>query len=258
MSMSTSLSETEVVDVTRSGVSGAEDDAGIRGGESPSGRIRLALVNDYELVLRGVEALLTPFNDRVEVVEVDVRRQPTQPVDIALFDPYGHHHLGLDEVGALAQNSNVGAVAVYTWQLMSGQADKILAAGAKAVLAKSIPADDLIAKLEQVAQGETVVSREFRLNTSMSWPGADLRLTERESEVVTFLASGMSNRDIADALILSENTVKTHLKSIFHKIGVSSRAQAVARIVTDPAFQRVSRPYGGSDRSVWSPLAQGK
>lgn len=240
MSMSTSLSDSEVVDVTQSGGSTEEQGEGWAS-QQPSGRMRLALVNDYELILRGLQTLLEPFTDRVEVVEVDLRREPAQSVDIALFDPYGQTHLGLEPVGALARNPNVGAVVVYTWQLMSGQADKILASGAKAVLAKSISAENLVDELERVARGETVVSRDFRLNTSMAWPGADLRLTERESEVVTFLASGMSNRDIADAMILSENTVKTHLKSIFQKIGVSSRAQAVARIVTDPAFQRISR-----------------
>jgi len=241
MSMSVSLSDVEVTYPTRSGAP-EERAAGDWASQKPDARTRLALVNDYELILRGLQGLLAPFTDRIEVVEVDVRKQPVQPVDIALFDPYGHTHLGLDTIGELARNTNVGAVVVYTWQLLRGQADKILSKGAKAVLAKSINGDELVNDLERVRRGETVVSREFRLNTSMMWPGSDLSLTERESEVVTFLASGMSNRDIADAMILSENTVKTHLKSIFQKIGVSSRAQAVARIVTDPAFQRVSRP----------------
>jgi len=244
MSMSTSLSETEVVDVTRSG-GNVEEETTLRANQEKRGRIRVALVNDYELILHGLEALLAPFNDRLEVVELDVRRQPVQPVDIALFDPYGHTHLGLDQVGALANNPNVGAVVVYTWQLMTGQAEKIISYGARAVLAKSLSGSDLVDELEEVTRGKTIVSHDFRLNTSMTWPGADLRLTERESEVVTFLATGKSNRDIADAMILSENTVKTHLKSIFQKIGVSSRAQAVARIVTDPAFQRVARPSSG-------------
>jgi DNA-binding NarL/FixJ family response regulator len=239
MSMSASLSDAAVVDPTRMDEAEPQDDWE---SERTTGRLRLALVNDYELILRGLQGLLEPFGDRIEVVEVDVSRQPVQPVDVALFDPYGHAHLGLDTVVALAQNPSVGAVVVYTWQLMPGQVDKILAAGADAVVAKSISGEELVKDLEQVANGETVVSGDFRLNTSMPWPGADVRLTERESEVVTFLASGMSNRDIADAMILSENTVKTHLKSIFQKIGVSSRAQAVARIVTDPAFQRVSGP----------------
>jgi len=234
--MTTSYSESQRVDVTRPEAGGGQEpEARAREGEHAV--LRLAVVNDYELVLRGVQALLAPFTGRVEIVEVDIRRQPTVDVEIAVFDPYGHHHLGLEDVAALSRSPHVGAVVVYTWQLMSGQADTIIAAGAKGVLAKSLGAEEFMSSLERVSRGETVVSRDFRLNTAMSWPGADLRLTERESEVVTFLASGMSNRDIADALILSENTVKTHLKSIFQKIGVSSRAQAVARIVTDPAFR---------------------
>jgi len=239
MSMSASLSDAGVLEPTPT--DGAETREDWTAGR-PSGRLRLALVNDYELILRGLQRLLEPFTDRVEVVEVDVSRQPAGPVDIALFDPYGHPHLGLETITALAGNPRVGAVVVYTWQLMRGQVDKILSCGASAVVAKSVSGEELVKDLEQLANGDTVVSHDFRLNTSMSWPGADLRLTERESEVVSFLASGMSNRDIADAMILSENTVKTHLKSIFQKIGVSSRAQAVARIVTDPAFQRASRP----------------
>lgn len=245
MSMSTSLSEEQVTDLTRLGGSGQEQ-AKDAPQDPSTGRMRLALVNDYELILHGLQSLLAPFQDRVQVVEVDVQRQPVSNVDIALFDPYGHSHLGIDEVTALVKNPRVSAVAVYTWQVLTGQVDKLIDAGASAVLAKSLSGEALVAELERVAQGETVVSQDFRLNTAMSWPGADLRLTERESEVVTFLASGMSNRDIADAMTLSENTVKTHLKSIFQKIGVSSRAQAVARIVTDPAFQRTARGHNGA------------
>lgn len=245
MSTSTSFSDADVVDIT--GI----DDRSQQSSSQPQvsgrqARVRLALVNDYELILEGLQALLAPFANRLEVVEIDIRAQPSEAVDIALFDPYGHANLGLDEVRVLAANPNVGAVAVYTWQVLTGQADQLLEAGADAVLAKSLSGEMLVEQLERVARGETVVSQDFRLNTVMTWPGADLRLTERESEVVTFLASGMSNRDIAGAMRLSENTVKTHLKSIFQKIGVSSRAQAVARIVTDPAFHRATRHPNGS------------
>lgn len=245
MAMGTSLPVTESVDLTQPG-DPSRMEAMRMSEEAAAGRMRVALVNDYALILEGLRRLLEPFSDRVNVVEVDLRREPVEPVDIALFDPYGHSQLGLDEVLRLASSDNVDAVAVYTWQLLAGQAEKALAAGAKAVLAKSLSAADLVKELERVQRGETVVSQDFRLNTPLSWPGADMRLTERESEVVTFLASGMSNRDIAAAMTLSENTVKTHLKSIFQKIGVASRAQAVARIVTDPAFQRVSRSANGA------------
>jgi DNA-binding NarL/FixJ family response regulator len=60
--------------------------------------------------------------------------------------------------------------------------------------------------------------------------------TLRESEVALFLAQGMRNRDIASALWVSENTVKTHLKSIFQKTSVTSRAEAIVRISRDASF----------------------
>jgi DNA-binding NarL/FixJ family response regulator len=71
-----------------------------------------------------------------------------------------------------------------------------------------------------------------------SWPGHDLGLTARESEVAVFLANGCSNREIADALFISEHTVKTHLKAILRKTGVASRAAAAVRIAQDSGFRR--------------------
>jgi len=71
-----------------------------------------------------------------------------------------------------------------------------------------------------------------------AWPGSALGLTRRESEIVACLITGKSNRDIAESLTLSENTVKTHLKSIFQKLNVRSRTQAMALIHGDPSFRR--------------------
>ena len=62
-----------------------------------------------------------------------------------------------------------------------------------------------------------------------------------ESEVAAFLVQGLSNQEMADALCISEHTVKSHLKAIFQKTGVSSRTQAVAHLAGDPAFRRVDR-----------------
>src|SRR5215472_11662113 len=78
-------------------------------------RTRVALVNDYEIVLRGVESMLRPFRDRVEVVEIDVERNPDRHVDIALFDTYGHPRLLRHRIANLARHPHVHAVPVYTW-----------------------------------------------------------------------------------------------------------------------------------------------
>ena len=61
-------------------------------------RTRVALVNDYEVIVRGVERMLRPFGDRIDVIELDVDQNPDRPVDVALFDSFGNIRLGLDRV----------------------------------------------------------------------------------------------------------------------------------------------------------------
>jgi NarL family two-component system response regulator LiaR len=198
--------------------------------------IRVALVNDFELIVRGLTGMLEPFQERVAVVELDVATTPSQPVDVALFDTYGHARGGLDRVRSLATDPRVGAAAVYTWARPQLLPD-ILAAGATAVLAKSTSASDLANALVAVHGGETVVSSSFRGRYSAAWPGREFGFTIRESEVAALLVEGLSNQRIADALCVSEHTVKSHLKSIFRKTGVSSRAQAIAGLLADTGFR---------------------
>jgi DNA-binding NarL/FixJ family response regulator len=206
------------------------------GGGPVVARTRVALVNDYEIVLRGLEAMLAPFRNRIEVVELDVEHNPDFVVDVALFDTYGHPRLGLDRVAALAHDPHVGAVAVYTWSFTPERLEAARAAGAHGVLAKSMSAEALVDAIEAIARSEEFVSTRFGRSVRQPWPGYDLGLTLRESEVALFLAQGLRNRDIATALWVSENTVKTHLKSIFQKTSVNSRAEAIVRISHDTSF----------------------
>ena len=81
---------------------------------------------------------------------------------------------------------------------------------------------------------------------AMLRPGHDLGLTLREGEVALFLAQGLRNRDIASALWVSENTVKTHLKSIFQKTAVKSRAEAIVRISRDASFSPKRHEHRGA------------
>ena len=120
-------------------------------------RITVAVVNDYELVVVGVASMLHAFRDRIEVVELDVGENPHREVDVALFDTYGHGHLGVDRVALLVGDPNVAAVAVYTGQSTSEQRDAVLAAGARGLLAKSSHADALAQALLDIAAGRQVV-----------------------------------------------------------------------------------------------------
>ncbi len=108
------------------------------------------------------------------------------------------------------------------------------------VLSKSAPAAALVDMLFAIDGGEVVVSPAFARPREPAWPGHDLRLTPRESDVAALLADGLSNHAIADALFISEHTVKSHLKAIFQKVGVESRSQVIAHIAENPDFRRVS------------------
>jgi DNA-binding NarL/FixJ family response regulator len=94
------------------------------------------------------------------------------------------------------------------------------------------------------------VTAPFGRSVRQPWPGFELGLTLRESEVALFLAQGLRNRDIASALWVSENTVKTHLKSIFQKTSVTSRAEAIVRISSDQSFSPKRAEPRGADAAV--------
>lgn len=209
-------------------------------GGGGSRRKHVALVNDFELVLRGLAEMLDPFRDRLRVVELDVGSGPDYRVDIALFDTYGHPRNGIDRVRQLADDPGIGSVVVYTWAITNEQIEAAIASGARGVIAKSESAEALAHALLAIDSGELVVSQAFHRPRGHTWPGHDLGLTARESEVAAFLALGLSNREMADALSISEHTVKSHLKAIFQKTGVGSRTHAVARISEDARFRRVA------------------
>lgn len=198
--------------------------------------MRVAIVNDYEVIVAGVRAMLAPRQLRVDVVELDVGKDPEHRVDVALFDTYGQPGLGLSRVRSLAKSDRVGAVVVYTWGLTAAGRTAAYDAGARGLIAKTVSADSLVGYLHAVAGGQIVETGGFRGVMQGAWPGSQWGLTARESETLALLAAGMPNRVIAEALFVSENTVRTHLKAVFRKLSVTSRSQAVARALVDPGF----------------------
>ena len=164
-------------------------------------RTRVALVNDYEIVLRGLEAMLRPFADRIDVVELDVERNPDSVVDVALFDTYGHPRLGLDRIASLANDPHVGAVAVYTWSFTAERFDAARAAARAACSRSRCRPKRSSTRSNRSRTSEEFVSAHFGRTVRQPWPGHDLGLTLRESEVALFLAQGLRNRDIASGAV---------------------------------------------------------
>lgn len=216
------------------------------------GPLRIVLVDDHEMVRQGLKAMLAPFRDRVRVVgEAEDVEQALPMVagldpDVVLSDVRLRGASGLDLCRRLCAGGSgrrVVLLSVYDDEQYLFQA---LRAGAVGYLIKRISGADLVRHLELVHLGETVidpgmagraVASAARLDSGEFWPGARHGLTHRESEVLALMVSGLSNRAIATRLVVGDETVKSHLRSVYRKLAVNDRAGAVAAALREGIFQ---------------------
>jgi DNA-binding NarL/FixJ family response regulator len=117
-------------------------------------------------------------------------------------------------------------VAVFTWECRDGFVERAMLGGADGYLCKELPAAELVAALEKVHAGERIVALDLRRRSEPQAPRA-IGLTPRETHVVALIAAGAPNKLIARQLGLSMNTVKSHIRTAYRAMGVSSRTQAV-------------------------------
>lgn len=217
-------------------------------GERP---IRLLLVDDHQIVLDGLRAMLRPHARDVEVVAAttdpaEARRLVVDShPDVALIDVRMRSMSGLElcaELLRLAPHVKVVLLTVYDDEqyLFEG-----LRAGARGYLTKQVVAEELLGHLRRVLGGDIVVDPGLagrvalsaaRLDRGEFWPGAALGLSQRESEVLELIVHGKSNRAIAAHLMLGDETIKTHVRSVYRKLGVTDRAQAVAYALREGTF----------------------
>ena len=191
--------------------------------------IRLAIVNDYEVVVHGLASMLRQYSDRVAVVEADVNAHPVSAVDIALFDTFAQSFRDRERIARLVHDPQIGKVVVYTWSADDPAVGGARVPGIAAYISKRLAAADLVNALERIHLDEPV-----RLHDSGhgplvggDWPGREEGLTARESEVLSLITQGYSNNDIVDTTMLSINSIKSYIRSAYRKIGVTSRTQAV-------------------------------
>lgn len=192
-------------------------------------RIRVALIDDYEVVVQGLASMLRSYRDQVEVVELDANRNVGHRVDIALFDTFAGTQGDRDEVALLARNPLVGKVVVYSWNVDEGLVSAALANGAAGYVSKGLPAAGLVAALRAVHHGTQEIHHAARGPRVVGgdWPGREEGLTPREAEVLALITQGLSNLEIAQRAHLSINSVKTYIRSGYRRIGVTSRTQAI-------------------------------
>jgi DNA-binding NarL/FixJ family response regulator len=216
-----------------------------------SSPISVALVNDYDVVLEGVARMLDRYRDRVVVVELDANQGVQDPADIVLYDNFAQPESDRDEVRTLVENPRARRVVVYTWNFDRRLIESARRQGVHGYLSKTLSARELVAALEAVHAGEIVISDappRARTAAGNDWPGRAEGLTDRESEILALITQGMSNAQVAELTFLSPNTVKSYIRTIYRKIGVASRTQAVLWGVAhgfSPDHHRIEHWRGG-------------
>ncbi len=197
---------------------------------SPLAPITVALVDDYDIVVKGVANMLDPYRDRVVIAELDSSMPVEDTVDIVLYDSFAQPESDHEEIGVLVANPRAHRVVVYTWNFHPDLIASARQHGAHGYLSKTLPARELVAALEAVHAGESVISEvaaRARSAPGLDWPGRGEGLSDREAEILALITQGKSNADVARLTYLSPNTVKSYIRTIYRKIGVASRTQAV-------------------------------
>ncbi len=206
--------------------------------------IRVLIVDDQTIVRAGFAALLAAQPDIDVVGECGDGREAVHLAevhrpDVVLMDI---RMPGMDGIDAtrriLGEPANSATrVLVLTTFDVDEYVYEALSAGASGFLLKDSTADDLVSAVRVVARGDALLApqvtgrliREFaRQRRVRPRPAPELEtLTARETEVLTLIAGGLSNAEIAERLVVSEHTVKTHVARVFTKLGLRDRAQAV-------------------------------
>jgi two-component system NarL family response regulator len=192
-------------------------------------RIRILVVDDHHVVRQGLVALLNIIPD-IEVVgeasdglqAIDLHK--TLQPDITLMDLQLPKLGGVDAILKIRANDPAARFIVLT--TFDGDEDifRSLQAGAKAYLLKGMTVDELVATIQAVHSGRTLISPAIaeKLAERMSTQA----LTNRELEVLERIVAGRANKEIASDLQISEATVKSHINSLLGKLGVSDRTHA--------------------------------
>ncbi len=225
----------------------------------PLAPITVALVDDYDVVVKGVANMLEPYRDRVVIAELDSTMSVKDEVDIVLYDSFAQPESDHEEIGVLVANPRASRVVVYTWNFHPELVESARRYGAHGYLSKTLPARELVAALEAVHAGELVISEAApaRSATGQDWPGRSEGLSEREAEILAMITQGKNNAEVARLTYLSPNTVKSYIRTIYRKLGVGSRTQAVLWGVDHgftPDHHRIEHWRGGP--RVW-PRASG-
>ena len=194
-------------------------------------RIRVFSVDDHPRLQEGLAAVINNQPDMVLVARASNAQEGMQlfrkhKPDVTLMDLRLPDKSGIDAMIAVRSEFPEARIIMLTTFEGDVEIQRALEAGARGYMLKSMPPKDLVEVIRQVHAGKKRIPPQ--LAAQLAEHMSDEDLTAREIEVLSQIAGGNRNRDIAEKLFITEETVKVHIKHIMEKLGASDRTQAVA------------------------------
>jgi DNA-binding NarL/FixJ family response regulator len=196
-----------------------------------SAPIRVFSVDDHPLLREGIAAIINNEQDMIVVAQASTGRDAIRQYreckpDVTLMDLRLPDISGIDVMIAIRRDFDDARIVMLTTFEGDVEIQRALAAGARGYVLKTTPPEELVALVRQVHAGKKKIAPEVAAN--LAEHVSDEPLTDREIEVLQRIAGGNRNRDIAELLFISEETVKVHVKHIMEKLGAGDRTEAVA------------------------------
>lgn len=206
-------------------------------------RLSILLCDDHQIVRMGLKTLIELREDLVvigearngdEAVHLAHRLRP----DVIVMDLMMPKKNGVDAIREILADNPAAKILILTTFGASEDTARALDAGAIGALVKDTSHHTLLKAVRKTAMGERVIGEGITTVSGSTTP----RLTERQRSVLSLASRGMTSKQIAERLSLSEDGVNAHFRAIFAKLGASSRSEAIAMAINNLGLNTLSRP----------------